>query len=138
MSSQFWLILIAIVGWGVGSYLAKISNAEMQPLIVSAVSMVVYMIVLPIAIAAVKPDLTITPFGVIVTVIGSLFMCVGSLGFAYALRNGGAAGQTTILTALYPALTLALSMTFMKETIGLKQGIGIGLALVSFILLNLK
>jgi len=124
MSSQFWFILIAIVGWGIGSYLAKISNAEMQPLVVSAVSMAVYIIVLPLAILTVKPDLTITPLGVVVTIVGSLFMCVGSLGFAYALRNGGAVGQTTILTALYPALTLALSMAFMKETIGLKQAIG--------------
>lgn len=138
MSSQFWFILIAIVGWGIGSFLAKISNAEMQPLVVSAVSMVVYIIVLPIAIAAVKPDLTVTSLGVVVTIIGSLFMCVGSLGFAYALRSGGAAGQTTILTALYPALTLILSMVFMRETINLKQGVGVALALVSFYLLNLK
>lgn len=138
MSSQFWFILIAIVGWGIGSYLSKISNSEMQPLVVSAVSMAVYLIVLPLAIVVVKPNLTITPLGVWVTIAGSLFMCVGSLGFSYALRNGGSAGQTTILCALYPALTLALSMAFMKETVGLKQGIGIGLALISFILLNLK
>src|ERR1700728_4332767 len=117
MSSQFWLILTAIVGWGIGSYLSKISNVEMHPLVVSAVSMLVYIIVLPIAIGVVKPNLTVTPLGVWVTIIGSICMCVGSLGFAYALRNGGAAGRTTIMCALYPALTLILSMVFMRETI---------------------
>lgn len=136
--SQFWLILLAIVGWGIGSYLSKISNAEMHPLVVSAVSMVVYLIVLPAAIVVVKPNLTTTPLGIWVTILGSIFMCVGSLGFAYALRNGGLAGRTTILCALYPALTLILSMAFMRETLNLKQGVGVALALVSFYLLNLK
>jgi transporter family protein len=138
MSSQFWFILLAIIGWGIGSYLSKISNAEMHPLVVSSVSMVVYLIVLPLALMIVKPNLTLTSLGVWVSILGAIFMCVGSLGFAYALRNGGAVGRTTILIGLYPALTLALSMVFMKETIGVKQGIGIGLALISFILLNLK
>lgn len=136
--SQFWLILLAIVGWGVGSYLSKISNAEMHPLVVSAVSMVVYLIVLPAALVVVKPNLAVTSLGIWVTILGSIFMCVGSLGFAYALRNGGAAGQTTILCALYPALTLILSMAFMRETLNPKQGVGVVLALISFYLLNLK
>ena len=110
----------------------------MHPLVVSTISMIVYIIVLPIALVAVKPNLAVTSLGIWVTIIGSICMCAGSLGFAYALRNGGAAGQTTILCALYPALTLVLSMTFMQETINLKQGMGVVLALVSFYLLNLK
>lgn len=64
-------------------------------------------------------------------------MCAGSMGYFYALR-GGNAGTTTVLTSLYPAVTLILASIFLKESISFKHGIGIALALIAFILLGTK
>jgi transporter family protein len=75
--------------------------------------------------------------GIIYTLLGALFMGVGSLAYFYALRNGPA-GSTTVLTSMYPAVTLILASVFLKESFSFKQGIGIALALIAFVLVGSK
>jgi len=137
MSTQY-LIIASILGWGVGSFLFKIANTEIHPLMVSSISLGVYSLLVPLIWFFMKFDHTITSTGIFVTILGSLFMCIGTMGFSYACRAGGAAGQVTILTALYPAVTLLLSMYFLKEEVNFKQGIGIAFALVGFLLMSRK
>jgi transporter family protein len=136
MSPQY-LVLLSIFGWGVGSLFYKVANDNAHPLMVSTIVTVVYIVLTPIPFMFMKFNTSVNTTGIIFSILGGLCMCVGSLGYFYSLRSGNA-GNVTILTSLYPALTLLLSCIFMKETIGLKQGIGMGLALVSFILLSMK
>jgi drug/metabolite transporter (DMT)-like permease len=131
-------ILIAILGWGVGSFFSKLSNTAMHPLMVASVSLLTYMVVLPLALIFSKFDHSVSVQGIVVTVVGSLCMCAGTLGFAFALRNGAPVGQATILAALNPMITLALSMIFLHEGMTVRKGIGIIFALVSFFFLSLK
>ena len=105
---------------------------------VSSVSLGVYTLLVPLIWFFMKFDHAVTFTGVAVTIIGSLFMCIGTMGFSYALRAGGEAGQVTILTALYPGVTLLLSMLFLKEQVNLKQGIGMAFALIGFLLMSRK
>jgi len=134
MSYQLY-ILMSIIGWGVGSFLYKGANTAMAPIMVSSVALVTYVIIMPILWLTVKFDHAVTIGGVLYTVVGSLFMSVGTLGFSYALRSGSA-GSVTTLCALYPALTLGLSMLFLGETLTLRKGIGMVLALISFVVLS--
>jgi drug/metabolite transporter (DMT)-like permease len=137
MRPEFFIIA-SILGWGVGSFFYKFANQILHPIMVSSVALCLYAVLLPVVWITTKFDHTITTGGVIYTVVGSLFMCVGTLGFSYALRSGAPVGQTTILCALYPALTLTLSMIFLGEILTIKKGIGIILALISFALLSIK
>jgi uncharacterized membrane protein len=133
-----FFIIASILGWGVGSFFYKFANSALHPIMVSSIALVMYVVLMPFLWLFVKFDHTITVSGVLYTLVGSLCLCVGTLGFSYALRSGGSAGTTTILCALYPALTLILSMTFLGEALTVKKGIGIVLALVSFAILSLK
>jgi drug/metabolite transporter (DMT)-like permease len=137
MSPDFFIIA-SIFGWGFGSFFYKYANTTLHPIMVSSIALGMYIVLMPFLWVFVKFDHVITTAGIVYTLIGSLFMCIGTLGFSYALRSGGAVGQTTILCALYPALTLTLSMVFLKEDLTVKKGIGIVLALVSFAILSLK
>jgi|SRR5208282_3510855 len=137
MPTQY-LIIASILGWGVGSFLFKIANTEIHPLMVSSISLGVYAALVPLIWFFMKFDHAVTSTGIAVTVIGSLFMCIGTMGFSYACRAGAAAGQITILTALYPGITLLLSMFFLKEQVTFKQGIGMVFALVGFLLMSRK
>lgn len=132
-----YLIVITIVVWGVGSLFYKVANDNMHPIMVSTVVTGVYFIITPITFFLYKFPKDINATGVGFSVMGGLLMAVGSIAYFYALKKGGA-GEVTTITALYPALTLLLSMFFMKETINLKQGIGMIFALISFVLLGLK
>jgi drug/metabolite transporter (DMT)-like permease len=103
----------------------------------STIITLVYMVLLPFAYFFLKVDTRLNATGLIASILGGLCMCAGSLGYFYALRSGGA-GITTILTSLYPVLTLILSVAFLHESISLKQGLGMCFALISFLLMATK
>lgn len=137
MPTNFFVIL-SVIGWATGSFFYKLANNNLHPVMVSSIAMCLYTVLLPLLWIFFKFDHTINTAGVVYAILGSMFMCVATLGFSYALRSGGQAGQVTFLTALYPALTLTLSMIFLQETMSIKKGVGIVLALISFLLLSLK
>jgi bacterial/archaeal transporter family protein len=133
-----YFIFASIMGWGLGSFLYKLATNTISPIMMSTIALSEYVILLPFLWAFIKFDHTLTTGGVVYALVGSVCMCIGTLGFSYALRLGGGAGKITVLCAMYPALTLMLSMLFLKETITIKQSIGIVLALVSFVMMSLK
>jgi bacterial/archaeal transporter family protein len=137
MRPEFYIIA-SIFGWGMGSFLYKFANNSVHPIMVSSIALCLYIALVPFLWIFVKFDHAVTLGGVIYTLAGSLFMCIGTLGFSYALRSGGPVGQVSVVTALYPALTLTLSMIFLGESLTIKKGIGIVLALISVALLSLK
>ena len=137
MSTQT-LICLTILGWGIGSLFYKIANDNMHPLMISVMITCVYFVLDIILFVFVPFNKTVNSTGLLFTILGALLMCVGSLGYFYALKGGGSAGATTVLTSLYPALTVILSAIFLKETFTIKHGIGIALALASFILMGMK
>lgn len=137
MPTQY-LILFSIFGWGVGSLFYKIANDQMHPLMVTTIVTLAYLAVTPLPFMFLSFDKTITTTGVIFSVLGALAMCVGSLGYFFALKSGEGVGQVTAVTSIYPALTLVLSMIFLGEGLTIKKGIGIGLALASMLVFSWK
>jgi uncharacterized membrane protein len=131
-------ILLSIIGWGIGSFFYKLANNVMHPIMISTIIMLVDIPLLLLGFLVMKFDKTITPMGVLYSSLVAVFYTIGTVSFAYALKSGGDVGKTTIVTSLYPALTLTLSMFFLGEVLTIKKGIGIALALVSFLLLSLK
>ena len=133
---QYYLfVALTIVGWGVGSLFYGVANNSIHPLMVSAIAAGIFIVLSALSFIFLKFDHTLNTHGVLMTVIGSLCMCAGSMGFFFALREG-AAGITTAMTALYPALTLVLSAIFLHEGLSIKQVVGMGFALVAFFLLG--
>lgn len=55
----------------------------------------------------------------------------------YLLLEKHPAGLVVAITALYPIITLILSMVFLKESLTLQQTLGFVLAMAALILLNL-
>lgn len=133
-----YLIVISILGYGVGSLFYKYANNNLHPLMVSTIVTGVYVILTPLSFLTINFDKSINSTGVIFAILGGLAMCVGSLGYFFALKSGGGAGQVAAVTSIYPALTLILSWLFLGETLSLRKLVGIGLALGSVLLLSQK
>lgn len=106
-------------------------------MMVSATITCLFITLTPLMFIFLKFDKTINTVGVITALLGGAFMCVGTMSYFFALR-GNHAGITTALTALYPGLTLILSMIFLGEQLNTKQVIGLCLALASFVLMSMK
>ena len=136
MNPQY-LILLSILGYGVGSLFFKVANDQMHPLMVSTCVTITYVILTPMAFVFLDFPRAASTSGVSFAILGGVTMCVGTMSYFFALRSGGA-GEVTTMVALYPALTLVLSCLFMGETMTLKKGIGIALALASVLLLSRK
>lgn len=129
--SNFTLIMINIIGWGVGCFFYKIANANIHPIIVSTLVTLLYAIATPIAWMFMKFDHKLNVVGVSTALIGGGFICAASIAYFYSLQKGDA-GQVTALTSLYPALTMLLSVMFLGESLSFKKVIGILLACASF------
>lgn len=135
--SSTHLILITILGWGIGSFFYKTANNNIHPMMVSIIVTSFYVVWDICAFTFIPFNKAVNSTGIIYTLLGAFFMGIGSLTYFFALRDGQA-GSTTVLTALYPAVTLILASIFLKETITIKSGIGIALAITSFLLLSSK
>jgi len=66
--------------------------------------------------------------------LGGFFAFIGFLTFFAALEQGKASTVVT-LSALYPLVTIILSIAFLHEKLTPRQGIGIVLALIASVLL---
>src|SRR5271163_1934216 len=98
MKSNLFVIL-SIFGWGIGSFLYKLANNSLHPVMVSTIAMCLYAVLLPLVWVFLKFDHTVNTAGLIYALTGSLCLCVATLGYSYALRLGGPVGQITFLTA---------------------------------------
>jgi bacterial/archaeal transporter family protein len=132
-----YLIILTIVGWGVGSFFYKPANDQMHPFMVTMIATCLYCILTPIAFLFVKFDKTVTVPGITCALLGAIMMGIGSLSYYFAIKKGGV-GEIAAVTSLYPALTLVLSIIFFHEEISWKKGLGIGLALISAVILTWK
>jgi transporter family protein len=135
--SNFFLILITIVCWGIGSLFYKLANDNMHPIMVSCISTALYVVLIPIGFKIFKVPLTANGNGILYAFLGGLGMCLGSLAYFFALQKGSA-GAVTASAACYPALTLILSAIILKEEINITKIIGCVFALASVYLLTYK
>jgi len=132
-----WLInsLVALVCFGLWGFLPKIAVRYVSPrsaLVYEALGVVtVGCIVLLTVGKGISTDMK----GIVPAVLTGIFGTVGFLCFLYAV-NVGSVSVVATLTALYPAITILLAVIFLKESVTLTQIAGIGLAIVSVILLS--
>jgi transporter family protein len=132
-----WLInsLVALVCFGLWGFLPKIAVRYVSPrsaLVYEALGVVtVGCIVLLTVGKGISTDMK----GIVPAVLTGIFGAVGFLCFLYAV-NVGSVSVVATLTALYPAITMLLAVIFLKEGVTLTQIAGIGLAILSVILLS--
>lgn len=129
------LIPIMIICWGVGSFFYKIANNNIHPIIVSTVITCLYLTLTPLAWIFLKFDKSVNIIGILSALIGGFLVCIASLAYFAALQKGEA-GRITILSSMYPIITLLLSMIFLGEPLTMRKAVGILLAGASFYFLS--
>lgn len=132
-----WLInsLVALVCFGLWGFLPKIAVRYLSPrsaLVYEALGVVT---VGCIVLLTVGKGISTDVKGIVPAVLTGIFGTLGFLCFLYAV-NVGSVSVVATLTALYPAITIVLAVIFMKESVTLRQMAGIGLAILSVILLS--
>lgn len=137
MKLPFFLVFGSVVFWGLWGFFSKVAvskigfHAGIYYSITLFTSIVFYLLITN-QLFPIKHDST----GVLFAVLAGLAGGAASILF-YILLGKHPAGLIVAMTALYPIVTLILSMVFLKETLTTQQTIGFVLAMAALILLNL-
>ena len=134
MKEWFLPTLGAILCWGCACFLPKLSTQY-----ISMTSTIVFQglggaIVALLIFLHLSYPLETHPKGAILAVIAGMFTLLGMLFYIKAISKGSVA-IISPLSALYPLVVIVLALVIFKETLTLKQVLGIGFALVSITLI---
>jgi len=137
MRTPVWLTpaVLALILWGVWGLFQKLATNQVPPRNVYFFSALGAIAVVLVMLSTSKFPLTLSFEGTFFAVLAGVCSSLGGLMFLQAMSKGEASIVVTF-TALYPVVTFILSLIVLHETITLKQGIGIALALFSMVLLT--
>jgi bacterial/archaeal transporter family protein len=130
-----WMLptLGAMLCWGVWGFIPKLTTRYLSPQ-----SAIVYEVLGAICLAVIalfslkfQPDYH--PMGMFLAVMTGMLGFLGAFCFLSAVSTGPVTLVAT-LSALYPVISVLLAVTFLHESITLRQVFGIALALAAVIL----
>ena len=132
----FVFALLALIMWGLWGFFPKLSTNYISPKSALVYEVLGSMIVgiLIFFLVGFKPE--VHTKGIIFAVLTGIAATLGTLFFLYAVSRGKAS-ITMAITVLYPLITIALAFFILHESISVKQGIGMLLALIAIVLVAL-
>jgi transporter family protein len=133
MGSWFTLSLITLFLWGFWSFFPKLATAYLDPRSVMVYAIMGNLLVAVGVFASVGGKLELHGKGITFALLAGICGALGLVLYIYALKLGRTAVVIT-LTALYPLVGILLSVIFLKETITLKQGLGMVFAITAMVL----
>lgn len=133
---KIWYLyaMMTVMLWGVWGVFSKLASPHAKPrqaLLFQAVGAIAFAVVV-LVLERFKVTATLPGFGW--SFGAGFFTFMGFLAFFAALEQGKASTVVT-LSALYPVVTILLSILFLRERLTLRQMAGIALALVASVLL---
>ena len=131
----FQSAVLALILWGLWGLFQKFATNQMAPRSVYYISALGALSVVALLFATGGPPMRLNFEGALFSALAGVCSSLCGLLFLQAMSKGEAAIVITF-TALYPVVSVILSFFFLHETITLKQGIGVVLALFSMVLLK--
>ena len=134
MRTWYLYALLTVLTWGLWGVFSKIASNYAKPrqalLFQTAGVLIFALLVLTLENFRIEWHAV----GFTWAALGGFFAFIGFLTFFAALEQGKASTVVT-LSALYPLVTIILSIAFLHEKLTPRQGIGIVLALIASVLL---
>ena len=132
---KIWIIPVCItfVLWGIQGFVAKLTTQYINPmsaLLYSIVGMFIVGIVV-LYLLNFSPQFHVK--GIALAVFMGTLGILGALGMLYAMRQGKVS-VVTVISALYPMVSILLAFFILREPITFKEGVGIAFALVALVL----
>ena len=131
------LVIGMIFGWGLWGFFLKLSERRIgqQVALWDAVALLVVLVAYLLftnQLFPIKND----PVGISWGILGGIAAGLASI-FFFVLLSKNPVGYLVTLSALYPAITILLSMIFLNEQVTTTKAVGFIFAFLAFILLTL-
>lgn len=128
--------LLALFAWGLWGFLPKLAVSCLEPKCAFIFQVMGALATGLCAFFFMKPDILDAELrGIVPAVLAGVMGCLGGLCFLYALRSGKIS-VIAPLTAVYPVVSVALAVIFLKERINYVQCTGVVLAVVAVVLIS--
>ena len=134
MKSWYGYTLLTLLQWGLWGICSKLASNYSKPrqaLLFQSVGVVAFAAVV---LLIERFNIEWSTAGFSWAAAGGFFAFVGFLTF-FAALEGGKASTVITLSALYPLVTILLSIAFLHERLTARQGLGIICALIASVLL---
>jgi transporter family protein len=134
LKTWYFYAIMTVVTWGLWGVFSKLASNYTKPrqaLLFQTVGVLAFAV---IVLFLEKFKIEWNAAGFTWAALGGFFAFVGFLTFFAALEKGSASTVVT-LSALYPVVTILISITLLHEKLTTKQGAGIVLALIASALL---
>ena len=133
---KIWYLyaVLTVVTWGLWGVFSKLASNYAKPrqaLLFQTVGVLAFALVV-LVMENFKVEWNLPGFSW--AALGGFFAFIGFLTFFAALEQGSASTVVT-LSALYPLVTILISIAFLHERLTTRQGVGITLALIASALL---
>ncbi len=131
--------ILSILMWGLWGFFGKLATKYNSPIVITAVNNLiapVFGILLFFFVKNRFSDINLKHPALILIFLVMTAGTFGTLAFYVALSKGSPSIVVT-LTALYPAVTIILSVIFLKETFSLIQIVGFVFVIFGALLLNI-
>ncbi|MCE5335385.1 MAG: EamA family transporter [Desulfobacteraceae bacterium] len=127
---------LALFIWGLWGFFPKMAISCLEPKCAFFFQVVGGIGTGLLAVLFMKPDVFAANLkGIVPALLTGAAGSLGGICFLYALR-GGKVSVIAPLTALYPVISVALAVLFLKEKVSPVQCAGVALAVVSVILIS--
>ena len=132
-SDWLWPTFGSFIFWGLWGFIPKITTKYIDPKSAIFYEALGGLLLATIVLFYLNFQLDIHPKGIFLAICTGFLGFLGALCFLMAVARGPVL-LVAPLSALYPIVTICLATSFLNETLTLKQGVGIGLALLSVLL----
>lgn len=130
-----FLTLAAMFLWGFWGFFSKLATSFIRDVDAAVYQAIGTITVTLIAAFFVRFQPKGSSHGILFAVLSGASAALATFFFFAAITRGRSAVVVS-MTALYPLVTLALSVIFLHEVVTLKQLLGVGLALGAIVLLS--
>ena len=121
--------------WGFWGFFSKLATAAIRDVDAAVYQAVGNLFVVGVAAFFIRFQPKGSSSGILYAVLSGASAALATFFFFSAITRGRSAVVVS-MTALYPLVTLALSVIFLHEAVTLKQLLGVGLALGAIVLLS--
>ncbi len=134
MESWFIFSILALITWGFWGFFPKIALMSIDPRSAAFYEVIGGLIFGIMLLFLINFKLQTNINGITFAMLTGFAALLGGLFFLMALSTQAKLSHVVIITALYPVITIILSFVILNESVTLKQGIAMILALIAIIL----
>ncbi len=134
MEASLIFSILALITWGFWGFFPKISVMHIDAKSAAFYEVIGGILFGVLLLFIINFKIQSNFYGVTFGILTGFAALLGGLFFLLALSSGAKLSVTVVLTALYPIITILLSFFILHETLTIKQGIAMVLALIAIVL----